>query len=134
MFMQWIGVYNMVENDLVPGLNYPHESEADYNTTYPEIVKKRHIRDWGFTLGGMLLLLLTNTFYNMATVFPPEVEVGRAKPRQFVKPVGDVTVHLMTHRTFSQTRRANSLCRGYATVFPDFCSIGQFILGEPGYN
>jgi hypothetical protein len=95
--MQWLGVYNLIEMDLVPHLNFPDESDIDYNATYAKILKQRCTRDWAYTLGGMLLLLLSNTFYNMSTVFPPEVEVDRAKPRKFVKPAGDSSRHSLGH-------------------------------------
>ena len=67
MIMQWCGVYNLLDNEIFPHTNF----------TDPVSVKKRLHVDWGYFLVGMLILVLTNTFYNMATVFPPEVDTSR---------------------------------------------------------
>lgn len=75
MVMQWVGVYNLLENEIFPHTNW----------TDPESVQQRLHVDWGYLICGMLILVVTNTFYNMATVFPPEVETGRVV-QTFKKP------------------------------------------------
>lgn len=57
MFMLWVGIYNFLDDERF--IAWPVQ------------------RDWGYTRGGVGLLVVTDTFYCMAGVFPPQISMIR---------------------------------------------------------